>query len=110
MRTSERTIHRPPDARRDQATSLCDSQKSICPCRTKRSALSKYVLLIALVIVPIGCDGKVRNKFSVPENPAPRPDPSSRLELGESANTPVAAGSQEHSAENSTSAPRKSEP
>jgi hypothetical protein len=56
-----------------------------------RSALPKCVLLIALAIVPIGCDGKVHNKISVPENPAPRPDPSSRLEFGESAKTQVTA-------------------
>jgi hypothetical protein len=72
--------------------------------------LPKCVLLIALAIVPIGCDEKVHNKISVPEYPAPRPDPSSRLEFGENAKTPVAAGSLERSAENRSSAPRKSGP
>jgi hypothetical protein len=65
-------------------------------------------LLIALAVVPIGCDEKGHNKISLPENPAPRPDPSSRLEFGEIAKTPVTAGSLERLEENRSSAPRKS--
>ena len=49
------------DVRRDQATSLRPQQR-IRPCRTRRCALPKCVLLIALAIVPIGCNEKVHNK------------------------------------------------
>jgi hypothetical protein len=110
MQGGERTIHRPTNVRREQAASRRDPQRGSHPCRTRQNALPKGLLYIALVIGLIGCDGKVRNKISVPENPTPRPDPTSRLEFGEIAKTPGPAGSLERSTENRSSAPRKSGP
>jgi hypothetical protein len=51
----------------------------------RASALPKFLMLFAISVVPVGCGDGTRNQVVPQKNPTPLPDPSSRIELNDSA-------------------------
>src|SRR5262245_20308594 len=45
-------------------------------------ALYTVMLLVALSIMQIGCGEESKHRFSLPQHPAPLPDPSDHIDMG----------------------------